>query len=58
MVVLIDFLKRKSLINMWWPLPGLNWGPIDYESSALTKTELRGRVILRLKNLSLIYRIH
>lgn len=37
MVALIDFLKRKSLINMWWPLPGLNWGPIDYESSALTK---------------------
>ncbi len=27
--------------EIWWPLPDLNWGPIDYESTALT-TELRG----------------
>lgn len=29
---------------IWWPLPDLNWGPIDYESTALT-TELRGQDI-------------
>lgn len=35
-----DGCYRKKI---WWPLPDLNWGPIDYESTALT-TELRGQI--------------
>ena len=41
-------ISRKWRFN-WWPLCESNTVPTDYESAALTKHELRGRILAEPK---------